>query len=213
MGATILLADDHAMVRAGLRRLVESKEGLRVIAEAGDGEEAVQRVAETQPDLAVMDISMPRVSGVEAVRRIRQDYPRTRCLMVSMHETWPHVEHALQAGASGYVVKTAAPSELLGAIDAVLSGKTYLSPAVADQLVDRVANPQAAVPRVTELTNREREVLQLVAEGYSTKEISHLLGVAFKTVESHRNRLMFKLNIHKVPHLVRFAIRNGLVAP
>lgn len=212
MQTTILLADDHHMVREGLRLMLQRRDDFTVVAEASDGEETVRLVAEKQPDVALIDLCMPRLSGIEAIHRIRKDRSATRCVVLSMHDSRSHVEQALEAGASAYVVKSAAMSELFDAIDAVRQGKSYLSPEIAKQVVYAFANPNAPAPALSQLTSREREVLQLIAEGHSSKEISELLGVSFKTVESHRSRLMLKLGIHKVSQLVRFAIQHGVVA-
>ena len=214
MNTTILLADDHRIVREGLRRLLDSREDLSVIAEADDGEEAVRHAEEFHPDLAIVDIWMPRLSGIDAIRRINKSTDSTRCIALSMHESRTYVEEALRAGARGYVVKSSAMSDLFSAVTSVRSGRSYLSPAVAHQVVEAITHPgETASSVIPQLTGREREVLQLIAEGYSSKEIAGMLGISLKTVESHRANLMDKLNIHKVSSLVRFAIRSGLVAP
>jgi DNA-binding NarL/FixJ family response regulator len=212
MGTTLLIADDHRLVREGLRRILEARSDLRVVAEAANGEEAVQAALERKPDLALIDLTMPRLSGVEAIRRIRRA-TATRCIAVSMHELLGHVTQALEAGASGYVVKSAAPAELLGAIDAVRGGRSYLSPSVAHWAVDAIARPGARAPSpLRGLTGREREVLQLVAEGLTSKEIAATLGVSIKTIETHRANLMTKLEIRKASSLVRVAMQEGLIA-
>ncbi len=214
MGTTILLADDHRIVREGLRRILEAQEGFQVVAEATDGEEAVRLAEQTHPDVCVVDIWMPRLSGIDAIRRIHKMGNGTRCVALSMHESRSYVEEALRAGASGYVVKNAPGEQLVEAIHAVREGRSYLSPQVAQQVVDAIARPgDAGASSLAVLTGREREVLQLIAEGHSSKEIAQLFGVSLKTVESHRANLMDKLNLHKVSLLVRFAIRAGLVAP
>ena len=214
METTIVVVDDHKLVREGIRRLLETREDFRVVGEASDGEEAVALVTEKQPDIALMDIWMPRLSGIDATRRIGKRGLATRVLVLSMHESRSFVEEVLRAGAAGYIVKNAAPEDLLNAIDAVRSGASYLSPSITQQVVDAIARPGDAAPQgVAALTDREREVLQLIAEGLSSKEIAELLGVSLKTVDSHRSNLMEKLDIHKVSGLVRFAIRVGLVEP
>ena len=210
MGTTLLLADDHRLVREGLRRILEQRTDLCVLAEADNGEEAVQAALDHRPDLALIDLTMPRLSGVEAIRRIRRTTP-TRCIAVSMHELLGHVTQALEAGAAGYVVKSAAPSELLAAIDAVRAGRSYLSPSVAHWAVDAIAHPGRATSPLRGLTGREREVLQLVAEGLTSKEIAATLGVSIKTVETHRANLMTKLEIRKASSLVRVAMQEGLI--
>jgi DNA-binding NarL/FixJ family response regulator len=211
---TIVVADDHKIVREGIRKLLETREDFKVVGEASDGEEAVQMVLDKQPDVALMDIWMPRLSGIDATRRIGKRGLDTKVLVLSMHESRTYVEEVLRAGAAGYIVKNAASSDLLQAIDAVCEGASYLSPSITQQVVDAIARPGDAAPSgVATLTDREREVLQLIAEGLSSKEIAGMLGVSLKTVDSHRSNLMEKLDIHKVSGLVRFAIRAGLVEP
>ena len=211
---TIVVADDHKIVREGLVKLLEARSDFTVIGEASDGEEAVQMVLEKQPDVVIMDIWMPRLSGIDATRRIGKQGSHAKILVLSMHESRTYVEEVLRAGASGYIVKNSASSDLLQAIDAVRSGASYLSPAITQQVVDAIARPGDSSPSgVAMLTDREREVLQLIAEGLSSKEIANMLGVSLKTIDSHRSNLMEKLDIHKVSRLVRFAIRAGLVEP
>ncbi len=211
---TIVVADDHKIVREGLVKLLEARPDFTVIGEASDGEEAVQMVLEKQPDVVIMDIWMPRLSGIDATRRIGKRGSQAKILVLSMHESRTYVEEVLRAGASGYIVKNSASSDLLQAIDAVRAGASYLSPAITQQVVDAIARPGDSSPSgVAMLTDREREVLQLIAEGLSSKEIASMLGVSLKTVDSHRSNLMEKLDIHKVSGLVRFAIRAGLVEP
>lgn len=214
MPTTIVLADDHTVVRQGIRKLLETRDDFTIVGEASDGEEAVQLVIEKQPDIAIMDIWMPRLSGIDATRRIGKRGIDTKVLVLSMHESRAYVEEVLRAGAAGYIVKNAAADDLLDAIDAVCSGVSYLSPVITQQVVDAIARPADVSPSgLGVLTDREREVLQLIAEGLSSKEIASMLGVSLKTVDSHRSNLMEKLDIHKVSGLVRFAIRTGLVEP
>jgi DNA-binding NarL/FixJ family response regulator len=210
MRTTLLLADDHRLVREGLRRLLEARSDLSVVAQVDDGEEAVRAALARKPDLALIDLTMPRLPGAEAIRRIRAGSP-TRCIAVSMHELVGQVRQAFEAGASGYVVKSAAPAELLNAIDAVRAGRTFLSPAVAHFAADAMANTGLQKRRLA-ITTREREVLVMVADGLSTKEIASALGVSIKTIESHRANLMTKLEIRKASGLVRVAIQEGLIA-
>jgi DNA-binding NarL/FixJ family response regulator len=211
---TIVVADDHKIVREGLVKLLEGRTDFSVIGEAADGEEAVKMVLEKKPDIVIMDIWMPRLSGIDATRRIAKRGSQTKVLVLSMHESRTYVEEVLRAGASGYIVKNSASSDLLQAIDAVQGGASYLSPAITQQVVDAIARPGDSSPSgVAMLTDREREVLQLIAEGLSSKEIAGMLGVSLKTIDSHRSNLMQKLDIHKVSGLVRFAIRAGLVEP
>ncbi len=214
MHTTIVLADDHRIVREGIRKLLETREDFEVVGEASDGEEAVRLVLEKRPDVAVMDIWMPRLSGIDATRRIGKKGLNTKVLVLSMHESRSYVEEVLRSGAAGYIVKNAAASDLLDAIDAVRKGSSYLSPSITQQVVDAIARPGDVEPSgVAVLTDREREVLQLIAEGLSSKEIGAMLDISLKTVDSHRSNLMEKLDIHKVSGLVRFAIRSGLVEP
>jgi NarL family two-component system response regulator LiaR len=212
---TIVVADDHKILREGLVRLLEARDDLTVIGEANDGEEAVQMVLDRQPDVVIMDIWMPRLSGIDATRRIGKRGTNTKVLVLSMHENQAYVEEVLKAGASGYVVKNSSSADLLHAIDAVCSGGCYLSPEITHQVVDAFARPGTSQQPtgVSMLTDREREVLQLIAEGLSSREIASMLGVSLKTVDSHRSNLMEKLDIHKASGLVRFAIRTGLIEP
>ena len=214
MHTTIVLADDHKIVREGIRKLLETREDFEVVGEASDGEEAVQLVVEKRPDIALMDIWMPRLSGIDATRRIEKRGLDTKVVVLSMHESRNYVEEVLRAGAAGYVVKNAETSDLLAAIDAVREGSSYLSPSITQQVVDVIARPGDSAPTgIAVLTDREREVLHLIAEGLSSKEIAVQLGVSLKTVDSHRSNLMEKLDIHKVAGLVKFAVRAGLVEP
>jgi DNA-binding NarL/FixJ family response regulator len=209
---SIVVADDHKIVREGLIRLLESREDFTVIGEACDGEEAVALVMEKQPDVVLMDINMPKLSGIEATRQLDKAGCRSKILVLSMQEGRGYVEEVLRAGASGYVVKNSASKDVHDAIDAVRSGASYLSPAITQQVVDALARPDSsAASGVSMLTEREREVLRLITDGLSSKEIATDLGVSLKTVDSHRSNLMKKLDIHKVSGLVRFAIRAGFV--
>jgi DNA-binding NarL/FixJ family response regulator len=211
---TIVVADDHKIVREGLVRLLEEREDFSVVGEAADGEEAVRMVLEKKPDVVIMDIWMPRLGGIDATRRIGKKGSNAKILVLSMHENRTYVEEVLRAGAAGYIVKNSAPEDLMEAIDAVCAGASYLSPAITQQVVDAIARPGDTSPTgISVLTGREREVLQLIAEGLSSKEIAQMLGVSLKTIDSHRSNLMEKLDIHKVSGLVRFAIRAGLVEP
>ena len=209
---TIVLADDHPVVRDGIRKLLETRPDLEIVGEAGDGEEAFRIISELRPDIALMDINMPGGSGVETTRRIGRSDLKTRVLVLSMLDSRHCVKEVLQAGASGYVVKNAAPSELFAAIDATRDGRPYLSNSITQQVVDAIANPDGDAPSgLSLLTDREREVLALIADALSSKEIAARLGVSLKTVDSHRSNLMEKLSIHKVAGLVKFAVSSGLV--
>jgi DNA-binding NarL/FixJ family response regulator len=203
---SILVADDHKIVREGLIRLLEAREDFTVIGEAANGEEAVALAMEKCPDIVLMDINMPKLSGIDATRQLGKAGCQSKILVLSMHEGRAYVEEVLRAGASGYVVKNSASTDVHNAIDAVRSGASYLSP------VDAIARPGDVGPSgISMLTEREREVLKLIAEGLSSKEIAADLGVSLKTIDSHRSNLMEKLDIHKASGLVRFAIRAGLV--
>lgn len=213
MTARILIADDHRILRDGIRRILEAHPDLTVVAEADTGEEAARLAVQHRPDVAVIDVTMPRLSGIEAIRRIRASAPQTRCLALSMHETHLQVTQALQAGASGYVVKSATSDEFVEAVRSTAEGKSYLSPSIAHCVVEAIAQPRdGQASSVALLSGREREVLQLIAEGLSSKEIAAALGVSLKTIETHRSNLMGKLNIRKASKLVRVAIHEGLVS-
>ncbi len=214
MKIRIVLADDHAVVRDGLRKLLEMQNGFEVVGEAEDGVTAVELAERLTPDVVVMDVWMPRLSGIEATRRIARLPGTTRVLVLTMHKSRSHVEEALRAGAAGYVLKDAPATEVMAALAAVHRGECYLSASITQQVVDALAHPGTPESSpLAALTEREREVLQLIAEGLTSKEIATQLGVSLKTVEAHRANLMEKLDIHKVSGLVRFAIREGLIAP
>jgi DNA-binding NarL/FixJ family response regulator len=212
----VLLADDHALVRAGMRALLSELPGIEVVAETGDGREALRLVREHRPDIALLDISMPGLNGLEVASRIVHDYAKTRVIIVSMHGDDESVRRALVAGAAGYLLKNSDRNELELALRAVARGDTWLSPALTKRVVaayTQGAAPASADGPFTVLTPRQREVLQLVAEGHSNKEIASRLNVALKTVETHRTELMERLGIHGVASLVRYAIQVGLVRP
>ena len=208
MACRLLLADDHHIVRQALRGLLEAA-GHEVIGEASDGHEALKLARMLNPDIAVLDLSMPLLNGVDAAREMRRHSPGIRTILLTMYTDKGYVLQALRAGARGYVLKTQAAEDLISAIREILRGETYLSPGVAASVVDAFLEntDETADP----LTARERQILQLVAEGNTTKEIARLLSVSFKTAESHRNHIMKKLDIHEVAGLVRYAIRKGLL--
>jgi len=206
----ILLADDHTLVRQGLKALLEGK-GFEVVAEAGDGQEAVRAARERCPDIAVLDFSMPLLNGRDAAREILRVCPRARAILLTMHAEDQYVLDALQVGVRGYVLKAQASDDLVLAIREVQRGMMYLSPGVSQAVVN-ASMSRTELPR-DPLTSREREVLQLVAEGKSTKEIAKLLAISFKTAESHRTRIMKKTDIHETAGLVRYAVRRGLIQP
>jgi two-component system response regulator NreC len=208
MATRILLADDHPVVRQGVRALLE-RQGLHVVAEAGDGRRAVQLAAECRADVAVLDVSMPHMNGLDAAREVRRASPSTSVVLLTVHADDHYVLEALRAGVQGYVLKDQAPEDLVEAVLEVARGATYLSPGIARVVVQAYLDKKD-LPS-DPLSPREREVLQLVAEGKTTKEVAQILGVSVKTADSHRSRLMEKLDIHETATLVRYAIRRGLV--
>jgi DNA-binding NarL/FixJ family response regulator len=211
----ILLADDHALVRAGIRRILEAEPDLTVVAEAADGAEAVELARSTSPDLAVLDISMPRMTGLQATREISGRAPSVRILMLSMHDDEQYFFSALKAGASGYVLKSAADEDLVAACRAAVRGESFLYPGVASTLVrdflDRIGRGERMPPAI--LTAREEEVVKLIAEGHSSKEIAATLVISYKTVERHRANVLAKLGMRDRTELTRYAIRAGLIEP
>lgn len=210
MPLQIILADDHQIVRQGLKALLE-REGFKVAGEASDGHEAIRLAQRLQPDLAVLDLMMPSLNGLDASREIAKVSPRTRSILLTMYTEEPYVLEALQAGMRGYVVKSQAVEDLVQAVREVNRGAIYLSPTISRAVVEAYLAKTDLPP--DPLTPREREVLQLVAEGKSTKNIAEILGISVKTAESHRTRMMGKLDIHETASLVRYAIRRGLVRP
>ncbi|HLJ92535.1 MAG TPA: response regulator transcription factor [Gemmataceae bacterium] len=209
----VLLADDHALVRAGFRALLNTLPGIEVIAEAADGREALSLVKTHLPDVVLMDISMAGLNGLEAAVRITKEFPNVRVLILSAHADEDYVKQALRAGAAGYLIKDAGFSELELAVQAVARGETYLSPAISRHLVADFIRHAGQEPSPLELlTPRQREILQLIGEGHTTKEIARMLHVSPKTVETHRTQLMERLDIHDIAGLVRYAIRAGVLS-
>lgn len=208
----IILADDHAMMREGLRAILETELGYSVIAQAGNGRDTVALVKEHRPDLVIMDISMPDMNGIEATRQVMQEMPRTKVIALSMHTDKRFVGEMLQAGAAGYILKQGAMDELQQAIQTVLAGKAYISPEVAGTVVQDYVAMRRESEGGAELTAKEREVLQLIAEGLSTKEIAQKLSVSVPTIETHRSHIMTKLGLHTVAELTKYAIRKGLTS-
>jgi DNA-binding NarL/FixJ family response regulator len=214
MNATrVLLADDHGLVRAGIRALIEKIPNVQVVGEASTGRAALELVKSKLPNLVLMDIGMAELGGLEALPRITKDFPGVKVIILSAHANEEYVIRALRSGAAGYMLKDAATAELELAITSVTQDKTYLSPSISRTVINdylqRVGGP---ISPLEQLTSRQREILQLVAEGKSTKEIAYELDIGIKTVESHRLQLMDRLNIHDVPGLVRYAVRSGLVS-
>ncbi len=205
----ILLADDHSVVRQGFRAILASQPDMEVVAEAANGREAVEQAQSLQPDVVVMDVAMPELNGIEATRRIQEEAPRARVLALSMHKDSVYVREILRAGARGYLLKDAIDTDLIAAVRSVAKGDGYISPSVSEAVLSdyrkHVTNP------IDLLSSREREVLQMIAEGLINKEIATRLNLSVYTVEAHRGRLMDKLNLHSSSELVRFAIRNGLI--
>ena len=208
----ILLADDHEVVRKGLRALLESQPGWKVIAEATDGREAVEKARDMHPDVAIVDIGMPSLNGLEATRQIVKKAPRTRVLVLTMHDTNPLIQQVVKAGARGYVLKSDVASDLVSAVDALCRDQTFFTSKVSQIILDRYvgkpASAEGAPDSDSPLTPREREVVQLLAEGKSSKEVAAVLGISVKTAETHRINLMRKLDCHSVAEVVRYAVRN-----
>ncbi|MBX7185751.1 MAG: response regulator transcription factor [Vicinamibacteria bacterium] len=210
----VLLADDHVLVRAGIRGLIQGLSGVTVVGEAGDGAEATRLAEQLRPDLVLLDVGMPRLNGLEVAGRIAAIDPAIRVVILSMHTSEEYVLRALRAGCAGYLVKGSAVAELELALRAVARGETYLSPVVSKRVVeDYVSRTGGAVDPLDALTPRQREILQLVAEGFTSKDVAHRLGLSQKTVDTHRAQIMERLGVHDVAGLVRFALRVGLVAP
>ncbi|MCG8589414.1 MAG: response regulator transcription factor [Proteobacteria bacterium] len=213
MTISILLADDHQLFREGVRQLLVQRGNYEVVGEAGDGETAVELALRERPDVVLMDVAMPRLSGILATRRIVEEHKDARILILSaLAESLP-VEESLRAGAAGYMVKSGSTRDLVSALEAVQAGGSYLSPGLSSQVVRNATLPSRASRGMAELSDREREVLAGIAEGFSSREIARRLCLSPRTVDSHRVRLMRKLGIHKSQSLVRFAIRAGLVQP
>jgi DNA-binding NarL/FixJ family response regulator len=210
MPLRIILADDHLIVRQGLRSILE-QEAHTVLGEAGDGREAIRLAQELRPDVAVLDLAMPLLNGLDAAREIVRVSPQTKTILLTMHTEDPYVMEAMRAGVNGYLLKTQAAQDLVQAVREVSRGAMYLSPGISRTVVEAYLAKSELPP--DPLTSREREVLQLIAEGKTTKEVAVILGVSVKTAESHRTRIMGKLEIHETATLVRYAIRRGLIQP
>jgi DNA-binding NarL/FixJ family response regulator len=210
----VLLAEDHTIVRKGLRSLLDGEAGIEVIGEAEDGREAVEKVGQLLPDVVLMDITMPSLNGLEATRQIKKRFPEVKVVILTMHANEEYIFQILRAGASGYLVKQAAPTELLSAIQAAYRGESFLSPSISRKVIAEYiqqAEATAEKDSYDQLTDREREVLQLIAEGHPNREIADLLHISVKTVETHRANLMDKLDIHSTAELTRYAIRKGVI--
>jgi DNA-binding NarL/FixJ family response regulator len=205
----ILLADDHAVVRQGFKMILDAQPDMEIVGEAANGREAVDLAEQLRPDIVVMDVAMPELNGIEATRRLASSMPHARVVALSMHKDSVYVREILRAGARGYLLKDSGAADLVAAIHAVASGESYLSPAVSNAVLDDYR--RIATNPIDLLTSREREVLQLLAESKTNKEIAGVLNLSVYTVEAHRGRIMEKLNLHSIGELVLFAVRNGLV--
>jgi two-component system, NarL family, response regulator NreC len=211
----ILLADDHTLVRQGIRRILEEQPDWQVVAETGNGLDAVRLASDLQPDVVILDIGMPQLNGLEAARQIAKKLPAARVLILSMHADEVHVTKAIEAGAVGYLVKDSADTELVKAVTATAEGKSYFSPAAAAVLLDgyrRSLARRGVTDPYERLSDREREVLQLMAEGHSTKSIAAVLGISPATVETHRSHVFEKLDLHSIAEAVLYAVRRGLIS-
>ena len=215
MPITVFLADDHVVLRDGLKFMIEAQAGMQVVGAAADGREAVRQIEQLCPDVVIMDIAMPELNGIDATQQVGDLCPHTRVIILSMHHSPEHINRALQAGARGYLLKEAASTELIEAITQVNAGRRYLSQKVSAQMVDQFLNPTDAAPgaaALAALSPREREVLQLVVEGNTTADIADSLALSTRTVDNYRSRIMQKLNITTLPDLVKFAIRHGITS-
>ena len=211
----ILLGDDHTLVRQGVRKILEEQPNWTVIGEAHDGREVVRKTLEEEPDIVILDVAMPLLNGIEATRQILRKLPGVRVLMLSMHADEAYIIQALQAGARGYLLKDSADTDLVRAVNAVADGKSFFSPSVAAIMLDdyvRHLAEKGIVDRYESLSEREREVFQLVAEGHSNKEVAELLCVSPATVETHRAHILQKLDLHGTAELVLYAVRRGVIA-
>jgi DNA-binding NarL/FixJ family response regulator len=212
MTIRVLIADDHKVVADGLAHLLRAHEGIEVVGTARSGREAVRRVADLDPDVVLMDSNMADLNGIEATRQLRERGARAHVIMLSVHAEPPHVVRALRAGATGYVPKSSAGTDVIQAIEAVIAGKRYLHPSIAQEVLDQLVEKEAAEDPLARLSSRERQVLQLIAEGKGASEIAAALSLSVRTVETYRARMLEKLEIHDVPALVKFAIRHGLTS-
>lgn len=208
----VLLAEDHTIVRKGLRSLLDNETEIQVVGEAEDGQQAIQKTVQMRPDVVVMDITMPVLNGLEATRQIKKLYPQVKVVVLTVHSTEEHIFQILRAGASGYVVKQGAVNELIQAIQTAYRGETFLSPSISRQTVDEYGRQAEAMEdKYDKLTGREREVLQMIAEGRTNREIAGRLHITVKTVEAHRAHLMDKLGLRSIAELTRYALRKGMI--
>lgn len=212
---TVLLSDDHTVVRKGLRLILEAEADIQVVGEAANGQQSVRETKRLKPDVVLQDLAMPLLNGLEAARQIAKEVPATKVLILSAYSDDAYIEHAVEAGAAGYLMKETAGDDLLRAIREIASGNAYFSPPVAKRLLkqwqDKFPNGNSVKTKTTKLTSRQTEILQLIAEGYATKQIAGLLSLSIKTVEKHRQDLMNTLNIHNIASLTRYAVSSGVV--
>lgn len=208
---TIIVADDHAVIRKGLRTLLEEHRGWKIVAEAANGREVVERAVRLRPDVVLMDLSMPEINGLEATRLILKALPNTRVLILSMHNTEELVAETLHAGARGYVLKSDTERDLITALEAVLDNRTFFTPASSEFGPGYLGRARSQMPKDSNLSPRERQIVQLLAEGKSNKEVAGRLGISVRTAENHRARIMRKLQLHSLSDLVRHAIRNKII--
>jgi DNA-binding NarL/FixJ family response regulator len=212
----IVIAEDHQLFREGLRAMLESRGDVEVVDEASDGLEAIRCIKKTNPELLLLDISMPRLNGISVIKDLRTQFPDLKILVLTIHESDQYILETFDAGANGYCIKDSSRNELMMAIDSVLAGKTYISPGVANEVMEGYLSSRRTMKEKSDwetLTQREREILKLVAEGYMNKEICDMLSISVKTVEKHRANIMNKLNLHNVAALTSYAIEKGLVEP
>jgi DNA-binding NarL/FixJ family response regulator len=211
---SVLVADDHSIVREGLRRLMEGEDDIRLCGEAADGQEVLGQVELHRPDVVILDIGMPHLTGLETLDQVRSKHPDVKTILLSVHADPPMVQNAISLGVDGYLLKSARPDEILAAIRAVTRGGSYFSPPIAREIVAQIREPLPASEKpFSTLSGREREVLHLIADGLSAKEIAAKLAISSKTVEAHRTSLMRKVGVRKATELVRYAVRHGLVEP
>lgn len=211
---SVLVADDHGIVREGLRRLLDDEDDFEVSGEARDGREVLEQVEQEKPAVVVLDINMPRLGGLETLERLRANHPDVKVILLSVHGDAPFIQSAIALGADGYVLKNGRASEIVTAIRAVTKGGSYFSPVVAREIVEQLRTPRDTTHEpFSVLSTREREVLHLIAEGMSAKEVATQLNISTKTVEAHRTSLMRKLGVRKATELVRYALRHGLIEP
>lgn len=212
----IMLADDHTIVRQGLARLLEDHQGLKVVGEAINGQAAVEKAMKLKPDIIIMDIAMPRMNGIEATKRIRKQLPETKIIILSMYSHEHYIHELLECGVSGYLLKDSGGRDIIKAIDAAMKNETFLSPSISKKVVDSYLSPTKSSSKAElykQLSNREREVFQLIAEGHPTRQIADMLCVSISTIKSHRAKIMEKLGIETSVKLIHFAIQLGLVDP